>query len=157
MRGKMRPAAFILTVVMLFVLASPGCDNSSDTTGSTGPQANLVVTFTPNPVQYSRYGEWFYRVMVTETNGVGVHIYGWIRAGYSEAGEEYQPDIRTEFDFAAEFTACGGEGDYISGGETRCSDRRLYEGRNSGWQVWTFYGVDDFGNEVTGEGRLELL
>lgn len=135
---------------------SGGCDNSTGT-APVDPVANLVVTFEPNPSVHFRYGEWAYRVIVTETNGVGVHVYGWIRQGYSGAGEKYSEDVRQELDFTDEFDDCGGEGNYIEPGSMRCSDRILVERRNSGWQTFTFYGVDDSGNEVSGMGRLDLL
>jgi hypothetical protein len=142
--------------VSALLFAAVGCDNSDSSGNVTGPQANLVVTFTPNPTSHSAYGEWLYRVEVTETNGVGVNIYGWTRTGYSAAGVEYLSEVKEEVDFIGDFDACGGEGNYIGGGQTRCSNRHLFDER-SGWQIFTFYGVDDYGNEVTGEGRHDLL
>ena len=139
------------------LLIPVGCDNSDSSGDITGPQATLVVTFSPNPVAYSAYGEWLYGVAVTETSGVGVHIYGFIRKSHSAAGEPYSDDISPELAFIDEFNHCGGEGNYIPGGGTRCGFYRIYDGRNSGFEIWTFYGVDDSGNEVTGEGRVDLL
>ena len=135
-------------------------------TAPEGPTANLVVTFDPNPTPHFDYGRWSYRVYVTETNGVGVHIYGWVREGFSAAGAPYIEDVRTEVDFINEFDRCEGGFDdpfivwidnYMPPGSTWCSDRILEEGRNNGWQTFTFYGVDDFGNEVSATGRQDLL
>ena len=55
------------------------------------------------------------------------------------------------------FDDCGGEGNYIGPGATRCTDILTFNRRNNGWEIWTFYGVDDLGNEVTGEGRVDLI
>ena len=148
--------AIVGSLLAVFVGLAPGCDNS---TGSdpVGPVANLVVAFDPNPTFFEADGLWRYRVNVTETNGVGVHIYGWIRQAYSLADEPAAEDKRGELSFIEEFDDCGGEGNYLPAFGTRCSDRRTIDWKNSGWQTFTFYGVDDSGNEVTGEGRLDLL
>lgn len=139
------------------LLIPAGCDNSDSSGNVTGPMANLVVIFSPNPVMHSGYGEWHYEVAVRETSGVGVHIYGFIRKSHSAAGESYSNDVNEELAFIDDFDGCGGEGNYIPGGGIRCGFHRISDGRNSGFEVWTFYGVDDFGNEVTGEGRVDLL
>jgi hypothetical protein len=143
-------------LLAVFLSLAPGCDNSTSS-APTGPTANLVVTFDPNPTFFVADGLWRYRVNVTETNGVGVHIYGWIRQAYSLADVPAAEDVSGELEFIEEFFHCGGEGNYLPAFGIRCSDRYTVDWKNSGWQTYTFYGVDDFGNEVTGEGRLDLL
>lgn len=152
-KGKLGVTAWVLLLTLILV---GGCDSSSEV-AIDGPTANLVVRFEPNPATHFAEGEWKYTVYLSETAGIGVHIYGWVRQGYSAAGAKYAEDKSDEIDFIQEFRACGGEGNYLEAGSTRCSNRHLFDRKNSGWQTFTFFGVDDLGNEVTGEGRLDLL
>ena len=151
----MKKSAVLALLAGVLILA-PGCDNSADT-GPGGPTANLLVTFDPNPVRHFTHGEWLFTVYVTETAGVGVYIYGWVRQGYSGAGEPYAVDRNTEVQFIEEFNDCPGEENYIPAGGTRCGYYRIYDGINSGSETWTFYGIDDSGNEVSGEGTVDFL
>lgn len=148
-------AAAGLLALTLTLASAAGCDNSTSTE-PLGPKASLVIAYEPNPVSHFEYGKWNYTISVTETAGVGVHMYGWVREGYSGAGEQYISEKYDEMDFVEYFDGCGGEGNYLERGSTRCAYMEIDGGRNNGSETHTFYGIDDFGNEVSAEGRLYL-
>lgn len=124
---------------------------------TTGPTANLVITFEPNPVTFSANSQWNYWVFVTETTGIGVDIFRFDVQGYSPSGEGTGLTEHPRADFELWFRECGGEGNYIAGGTTRCTPVTSRGFSNAGHRDWTFFGVDDLGNTVKGTGRIDLL
>jgi hypothetical protein len=145
-------AAIVLGGLLSFPL---GCDEGSS--GPGGPQASLVVTFEPNPVAHVQAALWRYEVHVTEVGGVGVFIYGYTVKEYSAAGVEYTSSTSDASAFSGSFLLCGGEGSFMPAGSVRCSNAERTEGRNTGYNTWTFFGLDELGNEVTTTGRVEFL
>ncbi len=145
-------------VLAALLLAAPlwtGCDNESDP-GTIGTKAILVVYFEPNPTAIDIDGKWRYVVYVSEINGVGVSIYGWNVERFSDSDISLGSGTGSQAEFEAQYVLCGGEGTYLPGGQTRCSARFYERVANAGYLVYTFFGVDDNGNEVEGEGRLDL-
>ena len=148
-------------VMILLLLGAPfltGCDN--DNVSGTGKRAILVVSFEPNPAPIDIDGVWRFVVFVSEINGVGVSIYGWDFEHYSMSDVNLGSGGGSQAEFEVQYVICGGEGNYLPGGLTRCSARKYERVPNqvssTGYLEYRFFGVDDNGNEVEGKGRLNL-
>jgi len=140
----------------LLGLTSASCSND-DGSLAPGGKAVLVVNFEPNPVTHLQPALWRYEVQVTEVGGVGVFMYGYTVKEYSAAGVEYSSATSDASSFNSSFLLCGGEGTFMPAGSTRCSNAERTEGRNTGYATWTFFGLDELGNEVTATGRVDFL
>jgi len=141
---------------MLLVLGPASCGND-DGSVAPGRKAELAVSFDPNPVAHVRPGEWEHLVYVTEAGGIGVYIYGFKIQDFSAAGVEYVSTSEDAASFNSKFRLCGGDGTFMAGGTTRCAAVIRTEGRNTGHSLWTFFGLDELGNEVTATGRVDFL
>jgi hypothetical protein len=142
-------------VVFLVVVFMVGPLMSCGGGGNGSPSmAALSVLFAPNPVNVSPDGMFRVRVTVTEENGIGVEITSLRISNY--AADDSVINVQNEGPawFAEQFDDCGGSGTYIPGGSLRCAD--LEYGGSAVYSIFTFFGLDDLGNNIEGSGRLDL-
>lgn len=144
---------------ILMALFALSCNNNNPLVPTVDPRASLSVTFTPNPGTRIKPGVYKYTITITETAGVGISIYGSQYEVFSDAGVLVETFESAETLVETWFRDCGGEGNYLPPNGVRCSNlvsTRLEPVNNAGYIIFTFFGVDDTGNEVIGRGRVEL-
>lgn len=116
------------------------------------PQAQLEISFDPNPVFQSSDKDWYHEVFVEETNGVGVTITEFT-IKYPD-GDVQREDTNT---FSSWFDECGDQSSgYIPGFDTACGEIKIFGGNNVGELIWTFFGIDDNNHDITGNGTILL-
>ena len=147
----MKRGIFLILSVFLvgfFMSCSGGGDDSPS-------MAALRVLTDPNPINMAADGKFYYRMTLTEENGLGVEINRW-QASYYNADDSLRITIDyTAANFADWFIDCGGTGTYIPGGTSRCNDW-WYEGE-AAYIIVTFFGLDDLGNGIEGSIRLDFI
>jgi hypothetical protein len=156
--SEIRKAGIAAAVVMALFAVS--CNkNNTMVPDTVEPLASLTVSFSPNPGQLIKPGVYKYTITLAETAGVGVSIYGYQREVFSDAGVLEETFDGDQLLVESWFRDCGGEGNYVPPSGVRCTrllSTRLEPVANAGYMIWTFFGVDDTGNEVIGRGRIEL-
>jgi hypothetical protein len=138
----------ILSVLLVGFIVS--CSGGGDDSPS---MAALRVLCDPNPVDPAADGKFYFRVTLTEDNGIGVEITAWTAASYN-ADDSLRGINDLTADFAAWFDECGGSGTYIAGGTSRCANIN-YDGA-AAYSILAFFGRDDLGNTVEGSGRVDF-
>ncbi len=115
-------------------------------------QARLEARIEPNPAPQSNNGKWDIKVFVKETNGVGVTIN---RVQAREQDGSISLDIDNE-GFTRMFAACGAKQDgFVPGFDEACAE--LSRGGKPGFDTFTFFGVDQNGNDVEASATVTLL
>lgn len=136
----------ILTIVVLLILIS--------LSGCTGVKtANLEISFDPNPV-YCENNELHWRVIISETSGVGVNLKTIVQDVY--IGDDYIGNWHTnneawiEEELGTSYLSAFSSMDFNAGMGT-C------EG-NTGIAIkCKVTGIDDNGNPIEATGRVDLL
>ena len=119
----------------------------TQTTQATG-MANITISFDPNPAS-SISGQIHYKVILTETKGIGVTLKKTVCQFYANAasGEPYIYDTKDWFQgwLPNAYLAPNGMGSFNAG-------------TTSGWTAVTyeFTGTDDNGHDITVTGRLDF-
>jgi len=137
--------------------------DSSSSTGS----AKLNASADPNPVSSSSepcisgsgdIPAWHYSMNITETNGVKVTISEFTWDFYDSNGNWLSQQVNDGNDFANWFNDCNEGSADIKPYGMACGALCTYlGGKSSGSVDMTFYGVDDYGNDVSASETVTLL
>jgi hypothetical protein len=140
--------------IIILLLLSVSLITSCNGNGSPSEAALRVLT-DPNPINMAVDGRFYYRMTLTETNGIGIEITGWRSTDYNADDSLRNTADFTAANFADWFVDCGGSGTYIPGGTSRCNDW-YYEG-GAAYMIVAFFGLDDLGNDIESSVRLDFL
>jgi len=134
--------SLLLSFILIVVLS--GCSGLPKT-------AKINISFTPNPVPYDTEDEeWWYYVIFSESNGVGVTLISLRFDGYNQAEELVYTNIYYEEDIIDWF-----ESNYIPAFST-LSEWVWHTGTNK-YTILTVAGVDDNDNPVEATVRIDFL
>ena len=136
----------ILTIMVLLILIS--------LSGCTGLKtANLEISFDPNPV-YCENNEIHWRVIISETNGIGVNLKTIVIDVY--VGDDYYGNLDTfnetwiEEEWDTSYLSAYSSIDFNAGMGT-C------EGNTGITIKYKVTGIDDNGNPIEATGEVDLL
>ncbi len=132
---------------IIFLLG--GCKSGGD-----GNQADVHITFEPNPVNRGVGGLWFYTILVEERAGVGFTVDTLTYQNFDVNGVMWDQDSYGSSTFASEFDDCGGGVTYLPPQSKVCSDRE--EGGLAGRINIILTGRDDMNNDLTFSGSVNL-
>jgi len=107
----------------------------------------VKIEFEPSPVP-CKQGEWRWRVILKEVNGVGVKINSITMEVYAEDSLILSWEDKDWVEFF---------GHYLPANDSVSSSRHLPYKEGTTHVIFIVSGVDDNGNEVAAEGRVELL
>lgn len=122
--------------------------------GGGSKNAEITVTFSPNPVSRSADKRWYYRVTLQETKGVGFTVNGLVIRSYSGSGSVISTESVSVASFLDWFDHCGQPSATIPPDGIACAD--MWTDIVSVAEVWTFTGRDEKGAELSFSGRVEL-
>ncbi len=112
-------------------------------------KAVVAVSFDPNPVPYVS-GRVSYKVILRETNGVGITLKRVVDQGYSSQGPG-QPHVYETLDWFQQWLPNA----YLSPN----GEASMNAGTGSGWTYYTyeFTGIDDNGHQIVATARVDFI
>ena len=136
--------SLLLSFILIIVLT--GCS------GVIGPKtAKVDITIVPNPVPYnSEDGRWWYNLILSESNGIGVTIISLRLDHYDQQEQLYGTKILYEEDITDWF-----ESNYIPAFSVLSN--WIYHTWEYKYVIITVAGVDDNGNPIEATGRVDCL
>ena len=136
--------SLLLSIILIIVLT--GCS------GVIGPKtAKLDITIVPNPVPYnSEDGRWWFNLILTESNGVGVTLISLRIDAYDQAEELVDVQILDEEDITDWF-----ESNYLPAFSTLSN--WIWHTGTSKYNILTIAGVDDNDNPIEATERVDYL
>ena len=135
--------SLLLSIILIVVLS--GCSGLPKT-------AKLNISIDPNPVPYnSEDGRWWFNLILTESNGVGVTLTSVRLDLYDQAEELVHTLFLYEEDIIYMF-----ESNYLPAFSSLQSDE-FYSSIALKYIAVTIEGVDDNNNPIEATGRVDFL
>jgi len=135
----------LLSFILIIVLS--GCN------GVIGPKtAKLDITIVPNPVPFNSFedGKWWYKLILSESNGIGVTLNSLRLDQYDQQEEYYDTKILDEEDIAEWFGS-----NYLPAFSAFWSWVYVTSAIRK-YTILTIAGVDDNNNPIEATGRVDF-
>lgn len=145
----MKRMVSVVPLLLVVGLILPGCSQGQmNEPKAQTKTAQLEITFDPSPAAYNDEGYWFWKIILSEYNGIGVKLTNFYRE-YPGGSHSYAENTESTIE-----DVCGL--DYLPPWGTIYFSF-WYPYVHIGYETYTFTGIDDRGNEVTVQRKLSIL